>query len=216
MRKKQIILIGGGGHCKSCIEVIESANEYEIAGIVDANDKIGTSILGYKIFACDDDLEELKKQYNYALITVGQINSVTLRKNLFAKAKKIGFKLPIIIASTAYVSKHSKIGEGTIIMHQALVNANVAIGINNIINTKALIEHDTKIGNFNHISTNAILNGDVTVGNDCFVGSNTTFVNGISISDNVVIGLNSVVNKNINESGVYVGNPARKIKEIND
>ena len=43
MNKKQIILIGGGGHCKSCIDVIESTNEFSIAGIVDTKDKIGTS-----------------------------------------------------------------------------------------------------------------------------------------------------------------------------
>ena len=32
---KKIILIGGGGHCKSCIDVIEQEGKYRIAGIVD-------------------------------------------------------------------------------------------------------------------------------------------------------------------------------------
>ena len=212
MNKKQIILIGGGGHCKSCIDVIESVNEFEIVGIVDTKDKFGEDILGYKIFANDDDLEKLKEKYSFALITVGQIKSAGLRKKLFNKVKKIGFNLPVLIASSAYVSKHAKIGEGTIIMHQAMVNANVSIGINNIINTKALIEHDTIIGDYNHISTNAVLNGNVKIGNECFVGSNTTFVNGKAIADTIFIGVNSVINKNINESGIYVGNPIRKIR----
>ncbi len=212
MNKKQIILIGGGGHCKSCIEVVESTNKYEIAGIVDTRDKLGEEILGYKIFACDDDLEKLKEKYDYALITVGQIKSANLRKKLFSKAKEIGFELPVIVASTAYVSKHIKIGEGTIIMHQTMINANVKIGVNNIINTKALIEHDTIIGDNNHISTASVLNGDVQVGNECFIGSNSTFVNGISIIDNIFIGLNSVVNKNLTKKGIYVGNPVRKIR----
>ena len=47
MSKKEIILIGGGGHCKSCIDVIESTNDFSIAGIIDSKDKIGDSILGY-------------------------------------------------------------------------------------------------------------------------------------------------------------------------
>lgn len=212
MNKKQIILIGGGGHCKSCIEVVESTNEYEIVGIVDTKDKLGTDILGYKIFACDDDLEKLKEKYDYALITVGQIKTVNLRKKLFSKAKGIGFELPVIVASTAYVSKYSIIEEGTIIMHQTMVNADVKIGVNNIINTKALIEHDTIIGNNNHISTASVLNGDVKVGNECFIGSNSTFVNGITIASNIFIGANSLVNKNLTEKGIYVGNPVRKIR----
>lgn len=212
MKKKQIILIGGGGHCKSCIEVIESSNKYEIVGIIDTKDKIGKDVLSYKVIGCDDDLEKLKEKYDFALITVGQIKSASLRKKLYLKAKEIGYQFPIIIASTAYVSIHTKIGEGTIIMHQTMINSNVKIGANNIINTKALIEHDTQIGDYNHISTAAILNGDVKVGNKCFIGSNTTFVNGISIKNNIFIGLNSVVNKNLNESGIYVGNPIRKIR----
>lgn len=211
MSKKKIILIGGGGHCKSCIDVIESTNEYEIVGIVDSIDKIGQKVFNYEIIGSDDDLHALREECDYALITVGQIKSSKLRKKLFESAKKIGFRLPSIIASTAHVSKYSKIGEGTIIMHQVMINANVEIGTNCIINSKALIEHDSKVGNHCHISTSSILNGDVTVGDECFVGSNTTFVNGKSIKDSICIGINSVVNKNLVEEGVYVGNPVRKM-----
>lgn len=212
MNKKKIILIGGGGHCKSCIEVIESSDEYEIAGIIDVKEKIGESILGYKIIGSDEDLAELKKTYDFALVTVGQIKSNKARVNIFEKLKNLGFKLPVIIASTARVSKHSKIAFGTIIMHQAFVNADSIIGENCIINSKALIEHDCIIGNHCHISTGAKINGNVTLGNDCFVGSNSSFVNGISVTNSVFIGLASLVAKSIKEPGIYVGQPARKIR----
>ena len=185
MNKKQIILVGGGGHCKSCIEVIESSNDYEIAGIIDVKEKIGESILGYKIIGCDDDLAELKNQFDYALVTVGQIKSNKARVTIFNNLKKLGYELPVIVSSTARVSKHCIINSGTIIMHQAFVNADSVIGENCIVNSKALIEHDCKIGNHCHLSTGIKINGNVNIGNDCFIGSNTSFVNGISIADNV-------------------------------
>ncbi len=210
--KKEIILIGGGGHCKSCIEVIESENEFEIAGIIDTANKVGQKVLGYEIIGSDDDLEKFREKYDYALITVGQIKSAALRIKLYTKAQELGFKFPFIKASTAYVSAHSEIHAGTIIMHGVIVNAGAKIGENNIINSKALVEHDTVIGHHNHISTNAILNGDVQIGTECFIGSNSTFVNGVSIGNNVFIGLNSVINKNLTEKGIYVGNPIRKIR----
>lgn len=212
MAKKQIILIGGGGHCKSCIDVIESLNEYEIVGIVDTPSKYGHTILGYKIIGNDDDLIELKTIYDYALVTVGQIKNANLRTKLFEKAKALGFKLPTIVAKTAYVSNNSIIDEGTIIMHKTFINASVKIGKNNIINTGAMVEHDCVIGDHNHISTNATLNGGVIVGNQCFIGSNSTVKNGVSITDNVTIGLSAMINKSIKTDGVYFGNPARKIK----
>ncbi len=212
MSVKDIILIGGGGHCKSCIAVIESTQEYRISGIIDTPDKLGQEILGYPVIGTDEQLPELNEKYDYALITVGQITSAGLRKKLYQKTKEAGFRLPVIIASTAFVSKHTQIGEGTIIMHQAVINAGTIIGINNIINTKALIEHDCRIGNHNHISTASVLNGNVSVGNECFVGSNSTFVNGIYIKNNIFIGINGIVNKNLEHKGIYVGAPVKKIR----
>ena len=178
---EDILLVGGGGHCKSVMDVIELENKYNIIGIVDKKELIGQNILGYKVIGCDDDLPELFKKYKYAVLTVGQIKSNGLRVKLFNTLKNIGYKLPTIISPLAYVSSHSEIEEGTVIMHQALVNANVQIGQNCIINTKALIEHDSIVKKNCHISTGAIINGGVVVSENTFVGSNATTKESIEI-----------------------------------
>ena len=190
---KKIILIGGGGHCKSVIDVIEQEKKYKISGIVDRPEFLGTNILGYKVIGNDLDLESFAKQFKYALITVGQIKSAKLRIKLFKLSKKAGFILPSIISPNSYVSKHSKIGNGSIIMHQAMVNANSSIGENCIINSKALIEHDCEIYDHCHISTNAIINGSVKIRSKCFIGSNATVRDGILIEENSFIKANSLV-----------------------
>jgi len=172
--KPKILLIGGGGHCKSVIDVIEQEDKYQIAGIVDKKELIGTDVLGHKVIACDDDLEKLFQEYKYAIVTVGQIRSSSLRVKLFNKLKEIGYILPVVISPLAYVSQHSSIGEGTVIMHNALVNASVKIGENCIINTKALIEHDSTIEDNCHISTASVINGGVTLKEHTFFGSNAT------------------------------------------
>lgn len=169
-----ILLIGGGGHCKSCIDVIEQEGKYNIAGIIDKKELIGTKVLGYTVIGCDDDLEQLFQTYKYAIVTVGQIQSNNLRVNLFNKLKKTGYKLPVIISPLAYVSKYSKVEKGTIVMHQALINASANIGENCIINTKSLIEHDVTIEDNCHISTGAIVNGGVLIKENSFFGSNAT------------------------------------------
>lgn len=51
------------------------------------------------------------------------------------------------------------------------------------------------------------------IGNHVSIGSNATILP-VEICDNVVIGAGAVVTKNITESGVYAGNPAKKIKDI--
>ena len=172
--KEKIVLIGGGGHCHSVIDVIEQTNKYQIIGIVDTKENIGKKVLDYKIIACDDDLEIIFQSCKNALITVGQIESNKIRVKIYNKLKQIGFNLPVIISPLAYVSKHSFIDEGTVVMHHALVNANVKIGKNCIINTKALIEHDCIVEDNCHISTASVINGGVIVKENSFVGSNAT------------------------------------------
>ena len=180
--KEKIVLIGGGGHCHSVIDVIELTNKYEIIGIIDTKENIGKKVLGYEIIGCDDDLETIFLSCKNALITVGQIKTSDLRIKLFDKLKDIGFNFPVIISPIAYVSKHATIDEGTVIMHHALVNANVKIGKNCIINSKALIEHDCIIGDNCHISTASVINGGVTVKANTFFGSNATSKQAIEIA----------------------------------
>ncbi len=189
----KIILIGGGGHCKSVIDVIEQEGRFEISGIVDKIELLGSKVLGYPVIGSDSDLESLAKNYQNAIITVGQIKSASLRIKLYDLAIKAGFNLPYIISPNAYVSKHSKIGNGTVVMSNAIVNANASIGANCIINSKALIEHDCFISNHCHISTNATINGGVKIGSKCFIGSNVTTKENITIKENSFILAGSLV-----------------------
>jgi len=190
---KEILLIGGGGHCKSVIDVIEQQKKFKIAGIIDNNIKLGTKILDYEVIGKDKDLEKLRKKYSYAFITVGQIKSPDIRIKLFNLLKSLDYELPVIISPLAYVSKYSEIKEGSIVMHHALINPNTKIGKNCIINSKALIEHDAVIEDFCHVSTGAIINGGVIVRKNSFIGSNSVCKEYIEIKENSFIKAGSLV-----------------------
>ena len=55
MEIKKLILVGGGGHCKSVIDVAESAG-FNIIGILDTSDNVGKKVLNYKIIGTDIDI----------------------------------------------------------------------------------------------------------------------------------------------------------------
>jgi sugar O-acyltransferase (sialic acid O-acetyltransferase NeuD family) len=186
--KPDLILIGGGGHCKSCIDVIEQEKKFTIAGVVDIPERKGQSVLGYAIIASDDELSELVTRYSYFLITLGQIKTAQKRVELFELVQQFGAHLPLVISPRAYVSPHSKIGAGTIIMHHASINAGACIGNNCIINTASLVEHDAIVEDHCHISTSAVVNGGVRVRKCSFIGSNTMIREYIEIGENSVVG----------------------------
>ena len=209
---RPIILIGGGGHCISCIDIVEQTGLYQIIGILDLPEKLGQKVLNYSIIGNENELERFLPVCSDFLITVGQIKSSELREIIFHKVIEAGGNLPVIISPFAFVSPNARIDEGSVIMHHALVNSGATVGKGCILNTKSLIEHEAEIGNFCHISTAAVINGQAKVGDFCFIGSNTVVSNNTYITANTVIAAGSQVLRNIETSGTFIGQPLRKIR----
>lgn len=209
MNNKNLILVGGGGHCKSVIDVAESEG-WTILGILDPGN-VGRKVCGHTIIGTDEQIFEFVHKA-YFLVTVGQIKDAGLRIKLHEKILLAGGELATVIASDAYVSKYSNVGKGTVVMHKAVINADAKVGLGCIINTMANIEHDTKVGDYCHVSTGVMINGNCSIGHETFVGSGVVVSNGVSIKELCIIAAGSVVSKSILESGIYMGNPTIKYK----
>ncbi len=206
MSKPNLILIGGGGHANSCIDVIEHLGIYKIAGLIGQEEELQNECMGYPVIGTDNDLPELAKRYEYALIAIGQIETALVRQSIYDQALALGFKFPTIISETAHVASSASVGDGSIVMHGAIINSNAKVGNNCIINTKALIEHDATVGDHCHISTGAIVNGEVTIGSSSFVGSASVIKQGIKLGRGCVVGMGLSVRHNQSENSKITTN----------
>lgn len=207
MISKNIIVVGGGGHSKACLDVIATIPSWNVMGYLDLHQTLedfhNITYLGTDLMASNF---VHKSQF---LITVGQLSNPGIRIKLFQYLKEIKADLATVIAASAIISRTSIIGKGTIIMHGAIIQAATKIGVNCIVNDRVLVEHDSVIGNHCHISTGAIINGGVKIGNRTFIGSGALIKNGITIGDNCIIGMGSVVTKNVDNGFTIYGNPAK-------
>jgi sugar O-acyltransferase (sialic acid O-acetyltransferase NeuD family) len=210
---KKLLLVGGGGHCRSCIDVIEAEGRFEIIGILDVKEKAGGSVFGYPVVGTDEDIPQLKDKTEAFFITIGQNTGAALRREKYRMLSEYG-KLPVIVSPFARCSAHAEVQEGSIVMHRAMINAGAVVGCNCIINSGALIEHDAVIGGHCHVSTLAAVNGSCSIGEGCFIGSGAVVNNNISICSGAVVASGAVIIKNITEPAVYAGVPARKVREI--
>lgn len=199
-----LLLVGGGGHCLSAIEVIESA-ALPIAGIIHGNDCAFEPVWSYPALGRDGDLAALRQEYQKALVTVGQIKTPELRKRLFSLLTSLEFELPVIIASSAVVSRHAPVAAGTIVMHQAVVNSSAAVGRNCIINTSAIVEHGCTVADHCHIAVGALLCGDVSIGEGSFIGAGAIVRSGTHVGKGCIVGMGSKVLGNIPDGAVHVG-----------
>ena len=206
---KKIAIIGGGGHAKVVASIILKLSDYELIGYIDQTEK--TSFLDLSYLGNDDSfIEKYKGKIEYVALGIGQIATSKIRKGIVGKY--VDFKFPPILSPNAVINQNVQIGTGTVVMDGVVINVDSQIGDYSIINTNATIEHDCKIGNYVHIAPGVTLSGSVVVDNNTLIGTGGSVIQGISINSNVVIGAGSTIHKDIKLSGVYVGNPLRKVK----
>jgi sugar O-acyltransferase (sialic acid O-acetyltransferase NeuD family) len=194
---KPILLLGGGGHCRSCIDVIEEEGTYRVAGVVERPGGSRTPVLGYPVLGEDEHLPGLLDHFPTALVTVGQVRTAELRKQLFSELKKSGADLATVVSPRAHVSRHAIVGEGTIVMHGAIVNAAASVGVNCILNSSSLVEHDAVVESHCHIATGARVNGGVLIGSGSFVGSGAVVYEGVCVGADCVIAAGGVVDTDL-------------------
>lgn len=206
--KKEIVILGGGGHAKVLIDAILSAGSFRIKGILDPCLKKGSKVAGYPVLGPDKLLDGLK---NVLLVNgIGTIKACDKRKKIFEACKRKGFKFPEIVHPKTYISKTAKIREGAQILTGASVNTYAQIGEDSIINTRAIVEHDCKIGAHVHIASGAILGGAVRVGERSHIGMGAKVLQGVNIGRNATVGAGAVVTKDVGDGKTVVGIPARE------
>lgn len=205
----KLLLIGGGGHCRSVIDCVLSLGKYDDIGIVD---NVDCSYQGITTVGTDDDLKELfHNGWGEAFITVGSIGDPTIRKRLFALIKDIGFEVPVIIDPSAIVAKDTLVREGVFVGKNSVINTGVVIDNCGIINTGSIIEHDCSIGAFSHISPGAVLCGEVKVGTDSHIGAGTVVKQNVVVGNSVLVGAGSVLLSNLPDGVIAYGNPCKVV-----
>ena len=210
----KLVLIGGGGHCKSVLDAALKMEKFSSIVITDPVIPIGIKVLGCEVVGTDDFLAGLRQDgYEYAFITVGSVSVNSLREKLTTKVATLGFKFPTIIDPSAVVSASAVVGEGTFVGKNVTINADVKIGQHCIMNTGSIIEHECDVQDFAHISVGSILCGEVSVGKSSFIGAGSTVLQCLKIGEKTVIGAGAVVNKDIPSNCTAVGIPAKVIKK---
>lgn len=208
--KKKIAIFGVGGLSKDiyyCLKDIYSANKVSIEDkIIFVDKKLNQN----KFFLnCPLLLEDEFDSEKFQVIVA--VGNPFVRKEIVDKlSEKTCF--PTIIHPTALINESVKLGKGVVILPYTIVSCDVSIGDFCVADRGVQIGHDCKIADYVHISPVAILSGNVHLKSLVQIGTNASLKQNIEIEGGTVIGMGAVVLKSITQTGVYVGNPAKKIK----
>lgn len=195
----KLIIIGASGHGKVVAD-IAALNGYKDIVFLDNDSGIKTCA-GHPVLGPDTMTSELDGD---VFVAVG---NAEIRKKLMERdANRI---FPVLIHPSAVIAESAEVGAGSVVMAGAVINPGARIGKGCIINTSSSVDHDCMVGDYVHISVGAHLSGTVVVGTGTWIGAGAIVSNNVDICADCVIGAGAVVIKDIDESGTYVGVPAR-------
>ena len=206
-KKMNLLIVGAGGHTRSCIDVIHASSRFKIQGLIGSCDQVGQTVLGYQVIGSDNDLALFRSDCEFAFIGIGQIKTASVRLNIFSNLRDLGFSFPTFVSSRAYVSPFASLGAGTIVMPGGIIGPGARVGENCIINSQAFVEHDADVGNHCHISTGARINGGVIIDGGSFIGSGSILREGVKIGKNSLVGAGQTVLKDVPANSIVRGSP---------
>ena len=202
-RKKNIIIWGSAGHGSSVLDLSENIG-FKLKTFLDESLKAkkinNTTLIKGKKNILSFLKKKTARKYSY---TVAIGSSQKIRLKIYNFLKKKGFNLPKLIHKSAYVSRTSKILNGSQIFANTNIGPNSIIGEGCIINNNANVDHDCELGNGVHVAPGSVLCGGISVGNNTLIGANSTILPYLKIGSNCIIGAGTVVTKNIKSGTIY-------------
>ncbi|SHM19275.1 acetyltransferase [Flavobacterium chilense] len=208
---KILAIVGSGDLGQQIAHYAISDNHYDKVVFFDdfTEEKI---VNGFRVLGNSNDIESEFELNSFDELIIGiGYKHLSIRKQLFDRFLKI---IPFgkIVHSTSWIDSTAKIGVGCVIYPACVIDANASIGNNTILNVSCTVAHDTIVSQHCFLSPRVALAGFIKIEELCIIGINSTIIDNINIISGTQIGGGTVVIKDLQKKGLYIGNPHRFIR----
>lgn len=214
----RLVIWGSGGISKEVAWIIEDINritvsqKYIILGFIEKDNKRkGQLLSGYQILGDYRVLNDLECDSYIVPIGNPSIKRRIIEEEI-AKINKTINAVNIIHPSVMMRDVSVCLGKGNIICAGSILTTDIIIGNHNLINLNCTIGHDVTLGDYNVINPISAISGGVKIGDSNLIGTGTKILQNINIKNDITIGAGAIVTKDLDEPGIYIGMPAKRIR----
>lgn len=210
---RSIAIWGASGHGRVVLDAIRFAQTATVVGFIDdAPELRGHSFAGHPVLGGREVLPNLLAQgVKHIHIAIGHCAA---RLRVAKIILDSGLAVHTVVHPRSIIASDATLGEGTFVAAGAVVNSVVQVGRNVILNTGCIVDHESVLGDGVHVGPGARLGGLVRVGAGTFIGIGATVINCVGVGAGSIVGAGAVVVRNLPDSVVAYGVPARVARRL--
>lgn len=211
---KDLIIIGAGDFGREVTWAVERLNRitptWNLLGFVDDGQFAPNEMVdGYPVLGNTDWLT----RYPGEVFITCSIGAGAVRKKVVERAlANPRVRLGTIIDPDAIIGRNAVVEDGCVVCAGTILTINAHLGRSCIVNLNCTVGHDTVLEEFCTVHPGSNLSGKVRIGRCTDIGTGTKIIQGHSVCAGAIVGAGSVIVRDIEEPGTYVGVPVRKIK----
>ncbi len=214
---QDLVIVGAGGFARETAAAVAAINEqapqWRLLGFLDDNpDLHGTTRSGVPILGGTERLAELPDAQ--VLVCIVSPRAFTLRRDL---AQRLGIpdeRFATIIHPSAQIAPGCTIGPGSVLLANVVLTADASLGRHVFVMPQTVITHDDVIEDYVTLTSGVRVSSVVTIGTGTYVGSGALIREGVTIGPWSLVGMGSVVLGDVPAGQVWVGNPARYLRDV--
>jgi len=205
----RVLVVGAGGHGRVVADVVHEAGlATELAFVDDRHPALSQSG-PWPVVGTIAALPGLRDRYDAFALGIG---SWQARSHVWQVLNGLGVRVLTAVHPRATVSRHARLGEGTVVCAGAVVVIGAELGRGCIVNSGATVDHDCRLADWVHVCPGAHLSGDVHVGQGSWIGAGSVVRQGIRIGEGVTLGVGAACVRDLPAGVVAVGVPARAMR----
>ena len=218
---KKVIIIGGEGNGGVIASAIIDMNkkgykEYELAGYLNDYEEIGFLIHEYPVLGKLNQVNEFAEDGYYFMWAVHMIGHGKKRHNLYYSLNIPEDRLATIVHPNSFVADNAVLEPGVFVMANSYIGPGTIIRKGTLVMANCVVGHNDDIGELCHLSAGCIVGSYINIGKVSDIGLGATVLEKRKIGDYSVLGANSLLTKDMGDSVIYVGSPAKLHRTIEE
>lgn len=210
---KKILLAGNAIAANILYGYLAKDSRYQVMGLTVEDDFVGTGgIEGIETIPISRICDLYKPQDHEVIMAIGYHSLNRVRETLFNRLKSFGYKMESYVHKDAKVYTHHPLGEGCVILPNAVIEPHARVGANSMIWTQVILAHHSSVAENCWLASGAVIAGHVQIKSNTFIGVNATVVDEVVVGENCIIGAGALITKNTKAGSVHLARSAEELR----